>query len=481
MKNKTIYLPTIILTIFFTALFFLRTSPQLSPNIIHAQSAYTCGGSGNVISVFSGGSIEAALNKAKSGDTIKLSSGTYNTTRLKSGTDNITICSATKHAAVINNDAFSESILIDSDNVTIRGITFTSKNSRGAGGSVGMIRFDSSSGGIIEDNIIEKASTSQISVGGSKPGARINNVTIRNNHLRDSGLAKNEGEAIYIGSVQDSQVGTVSNVKIYGNTIENFTANAIDIKEVGTNIDIYNNIFRNHLQTEASQHQVGGTIVMSGRDIKFHDNIILDAKNASSWGIFAIAPNANNKVYDNVVNRSGPNASSLISVRSRSHNSGTSSVYNNVFCNLSSYKVESSSGLSLSNNTGLPNGAQNSACDAKEGQTKAKMQNTSEPTKKAPAPTATPPYIVIPTLVCLGSCPKPDATATIIPKKYENSGGTGHTNNQKTSPQTNSTTKPTQKSAQTTTNEDDTLFGSFLNSLRQLFETILNFLSSLLN
>jgi hypothetical protein len=301
-----------------------------------------------------------------------LASGTYRESGLSVSKSNITICSSSKHGAIIVNDSSSATMNISGDNVTIRGLHLTSNSSMGAGGSVGMIRFQSSRGGIIEDNIVEKAGTGQISIGGSAPGARIDNVIVRNNILRDSGLERKEGEAIYVASVQDSGVGIVTNVTISGNTIENFTANAIDVKYSASNVKIHHNIFKNHLQTQASDHQVGGTLVSNGRDIQVHDNIIIDAKNASSWGIFAVASNANNKIFKNVVNRSGPNVSALITAR-KSHSTSVTDIYNNTFCNLGSYKVESRSGINVHDNIGLPGGAPTSACDAEEARIKSEM------------------------------------------------------------------------------------------------------------
>ena len=215
---------------------------------------------------------------------------------------------------------------------------------------------------IIEHNIIRNGSAT-----GIKLNAGERDVIIRNNRIERMGLKRFDGEAIYIGTApaQRAKRGgeTVRNIHIYGNVLDGFTENGVDVKSNTEGVVIRHNVIENQTQKIGGSREKGtrneGVITLQGRGHYVHDNIIRNA--FDNTGLFHVSVSSGHRVINNVITVTRKTDQIIVGRNARG--GGTSSMIQNVFCNLSSRKVGKVKGIQVSDNAGLDAPAQD--CDAR--------------------------------------------------------------------------------------------------------------------
>ena len=333
-------------------------------------------GSGSACTKTSPCSLQTGLSKGRSGDEVVLLSGTYKTP-FDTKHDGVLIRADQRHKAVLKHAKGhvdgKHIVGIKHDQITIRGLRIDGE--RKAGANEGLIRFYASRNVVIEDNIVEYGAGELINIGGVRPGAVISKVVVRHNLLQGAGFNNEYGEGIYIGRY----TGTSDNVKvrdveIYGNTVRLFSDNGIDIKPPTENVRVHHNIFEDQVERPGKEGNTG-TLVMQGSHHKFHDNIIRNVIGGSA--VLNVVSRGSSKIYNNVIRNSKKTAKA---VRSRgSGNGSATTVMHNLFCNLSSTKVDTGGHMKVRNNPGLD--LPKKDCLAREKEIEREMGRKPEPSE----------------------------------------------------------------------------------------------------
>ncbi len=290
-----------------------------------------------------------ALKLAKRGDTVVLKDATYRG-KYKTGAPGVTI-EAENHLKAIIDGAGSDAATLDirhSDTV-VRGIHFD-------GGKKGRMIFVGSpgtptiSGVIIEHCMITQSTAAGIQIGNWGKAGEIKNVTIRHNYIKDVGTFEHPGEGIYVGSSDEKpHRRPVRNIKIYGNTIEYFTQNAIDLKSNTENVDIHHNHFiRQVLKPHHKKPGNEGVLAVDGKNHLIHSNVMENLD--PTFGAFYITPGRGHVAYGNIINgmKSGQ------PFKLKTAGDGENSVIrDNVWCEIVTKKVPTHPKLEVSDNLGL--------------------------------------------------------------------------------------------------------------------------------
>lgn len=319
--------------------------------------------------------LSKGLSSAGNRDRVLLQAGEYGHgfTTQRAG---VIIESEKPHAARFNGRTRAAMVNIKHDRTVIRGLHLDGKGL--AGQKHGIVRFHSCDDVLLEGNLIENGAGGLVSIGGSVPSARISNVTLKRNILRNSGLDNQYGEAIYIGYHKGSGV-QVKSVLITGNEVSYFSDNGVDVKPPAKNVRIIYNLFEHQVVRGGKTN--AGTLVVQGEDVEFRGNIIRHVE--AGKAVFNIVDRGVN-IMGNVV-RDTQGTGGL--VRSRGGGTGEQSlIEGNWFCDIPKKGIGGKG--SFANNKGLDKPAEDCGLKEKEIQEIMRaMQPDPPPTNPDPPPT----------------------------------------------------------------------------------------------
>ncbi len=247
-----------------------------------------------------------ALRSVETGATVCFKQGIYETINIQNidgGNDKITITAIPGDIVTIKGKNFRGSgvKISKSKNIIIRNMAIT-------GGLYGIYVKSSSNIELIE-NRISNVGQEGIIIKAGPFSKTYREFTIKNNKISDTGITNGQyGEGIYIGDGKGEQNGTISNVRIFQNTIDNASNEAIDIKVNSTNIEIVENILINTNLLFNGAITIG-TANRKGVDshIIVSKNLIYNVSNRSGYRPIGIAiGHGNVEVSENyIVDQSG--------------------------------------------------------------------------------------------------------------------------------------------------------------------------------
>ena len=325
--------------------------------------------------------LNTGLTKAIAGDELVLKNGTYNTW-LDTRNDGVTIRAEQKHQATISYGQSTplggQIVTVKNNNITISGLRIDGQ--RTAGSRVGLVRFYTSNGVVIEDNIIENAAGGLVCIGGSVTAARISNVVFRNNLIQGSGFRVEYGEAVYIGKYDlPASTKQVWNVEFYRNTIRDFGENGFDLKPPTYDIRIHHNLIEGQIIKPAGRGNFG-IIAMGGNTANVYENVLHN--NMGGDSAIRTTAGGGNVFKNNVINGT-MNTGLAIQTERRDIAGARTQIINNHFCNLSSTRVAIGNGVIIQSNPGLDLPTQN--CLTREKEIIAQIQ-TAKTTPASPPP-----------------------------------------------------------------------------------------------
>jgi len=344
----------------------LAVSVAAFSETISAKSYYVSpSGSGSQCTLASPCSVTTGLAKPSAGDEVVFLDGTYKqTVYVKKGgssTAHVVVRALNRHKAVVRvtNGPLAR---VWANYVTIRGIVFDGGKT---GGNKGAFRIgageETSLPGPVHHVIVEDVVVRNTRAAGIIITSGEHDIIIRNSRIESTGHYEFWGEAFYLGSKYYSNQ-TVYNLEIYRNEVVGFTENGLEAKKFSRNFDIHDNIFRNQVlwadyggdKSEGND----GTITLDGHSHKFYNNVL--HSNKSGMGVFVLEPEANHRVYNNIIYNGVAPASSAIRMKdwSKTWSKGQhppTLVYNNTFYNLPNHDVAkvNSSILVIKNNLGI--------------------------------------------------------------------------------------------------------------------------------
>lgn len=308
--------------------------------------------------------LKQALDKAKSGDHVIVKDGVY-IGKFETRADGVTIRAQNMHKAVLNGKQNSKPTLtIKHSHITVSGLTIDGAK-KGRLLFVGVPGSPEISNILLENNRLIRSAGAGIQVanwGNNKP---ISNMVIRHNYISDMGTFRNPGEGIYLGaSPEKPNRGLVKNVEIYGNTIDNFAHNGVDMKPNTENVRIHHNILKNQVYKKHHKKKGNeGTFAINGRGHSVYDNILMN-NDAGKMGAFFIIPAGGHQVSGNLID----GMKSPLAFKTRSGEKWLSSeVRNNLFCDVQSTKIvtdgtSNANALLISGNVGLSGKADQAMC-----------------------------------------------------------------------------------------------------------------------
>jgi len=246
--------------------------------------------------------------------------------------------------------------------VTVQGIVFDGWKT---GGNKGALRIGSGEevtlpeavhDVIIEDCVVKNTRAAGISITSGE-----HDVIIRDCRIESTGHYEFWGEAFYLGSKYYPDQ-TVYNLEIYRNEAIGFTENGLEAKKHSRNFSVHDNVFRNQvLWADYGGNPAegnDGTITLDGHSHTVYNNVL--HSNKCGMGAFLVEPEANHRVFNNVVYNGVAPAAAAIRMKdwSKTWAAGQhppSQVYNNTFYNLVSHDVLklNPSILIIKNNLGI--------------------------------------------------------------------------------------------------------------------------------
>lgn len=344
-------------------LMLLMTACWITAGAEAATYYASASGSGTTCSSASPCSLQTAIGRAGSGDTVIAKNGTYSGS-FGSKANGVVIKAENKWGATLNNSNDERIFAIDHSNLTVKGFRFDGQKVGSKGGSV-VVRSNVSNV-IIEHNHFLNPAATAISGGGTNT---VDGLIIRHNLVEDTGWG-GPGEAFYMGA-STYTADNIFNVEIYGNTVRRYTTGGVDLKPNVVNVNVHHNIFEGQLyRSNPFKSGNEGTFMARNKSHRIHNNIIRDATDAKG-GLIGLSATRDHQIFKNVVkNMRGVTA--IILAREAGPGGTASQVYNNLFCNVNTYAVNAGSGLIVRDNS---YDAPLSSCNAEEQRILSEMQS----------------------------------------------------------------------------------------------------------
>ncbi|RPJ62286.1 MAG: hypothetical protein EHM23_03800 [Acidobacteria bacterium] len=322
-------------------------------------------GSGSECTLASPCSLSTGLGLPSAGDEVALLDGIYTETLYIRGGGNasahVVVRAVNSRKAVIQ---LSTGPLgrVWANYVTVRGIVFDGQKT---GGNKGALRVGA--GGevtlpepvhhvVLEDVWVRNTRAAAISITSGE-----HDVIVRDSLVESTGHYEFWGEAFYLGSKYYADQ-TVYNLEIYRNEAVGFTENALEAKKYTHHFSVHDNVFRNQVLFADYGGNLAegndGTVTLDGHSHTVYNNLLYS--NKCGMAAFVVEPEANTKVFNNVVYNGVAPGTFAIRMKnwSKTFPAGQyppSEVYNNTFFNLVNHDVgtQDPSLLIVKNNLGI--------------------------------------------------------------------------------------------------------------------------------
>ena len=344
-------------------LIVLITACSITVSAEAATYYASASGSGTTCSSASPCSLQTAIGRAASGDTVIAKNGTYNGS-FGTRAGGVVIKAENKWGATLKNNSSIRIFSIDHSNLTIKGFRFDGQKIGEKGGPL-TIR-SSVSNVIIEHNHFFNVATGAIAGGGTNT---LKDIVIRHNLVEDTGWG-GPGEAFYLGA-DTATVDSIFNVEIYGNTVRRYTTGGVDVKPNVVDVNVHHNIFEGQLYRSNPYKEANeSTFMVRNKSHRVHNNVVRDATDARG-SVIGISATRDNQVFKNVI-KNMRGVTVIIGTRETGPGGTASQVYDSLFCNVNTYSVDAKAGLVVKNNS---YGAALSSCDAEEQRILTEMQS----------------------------------------------------------------------------------------------------------
>jgi hypothetical protein len=355
MKFRLLLLPLVVLFIF-----SLAGNPLLGASYYVSPS-----GAGTSCTLSAPCSLTTGLGKPGPGDEVVLLDGIYKGTlyirRGGTSTAPVVVRALNTHKAIIQNPSGPLG-RVWANYVTVRGLVFDGMKTGGNRGAVRVGAGDEVTlPAPVHHVILEKIWVKNTRAAGISITTGENNIVVRDSVIESTGHQEFWGEAFYLGSKYNADQ-TVYNIEIYRNEARGFTENALETKRYSRNVTVRNNIFHHQVlfKDYGGDPAEGndGTITLDGHSHTVYNNIL--HSNKCGMAVFVVEPEANIKVYNNIVYNGISPGTYAVRMKdwSKSFPTGKyppSQVYNNTFYKLVNHSVGSlnSSILIVRNNLGI--------------------------------------------------------------------------------------------------------------------------------
>jgi len=322
-------------------------------------------GSGTACTLSSPCPLSTGIGRPSAGDEVALLDGIYKETLYiqKGGSASapVVVRAANSRKAIIqlSNGPLGR---VWANYVTVRGIVFDGQYS---GGNKGAFRVGS--GGevalpepvhhvLVEDICVRNTRAAGISITSGE-----HDIIVRDSLIQSTGHYEFWGEGFYLGSKYYADQ-TVYNLEIYRNEATGCTENILEAKKYTHHFSIHDNVFHNQVlwSDYGGDPAEGndGTVTLDGHSHTVYNNVLYS--NKCGMAAFVVEPEANTKVFNNVVYNGIAPGTFAIRMKdwSKTFAAGQyppSQVYNNTFYNLVNHNVGTlnASLLIVKNNIGI--------------------------------------------------------------------------------------------------------------------------------